>query len=90
MSVPPREPQPVASWHGWQASGGPQSIQKGVVQVASLSLPLQKLFLTGSRLKESQAVKETLEPVDAKNAHVILSDPAANVIPTRWLDVWKE
>eukprot|EP00971_Amphidinium_carterae_P174484 3458900-Amphidinium_carterae.1 len=89
-SLTQRETQPVASWHGWQAQGSTQNMQKGVVQVSSLSPPLQKLFLRGSRLKESQAVKETLEPVEASQARKILADPGANVIPTRWLDVWKE
>eukprot|EP00971_Amphidinium_carterae_P329744 6462389-Amphidinium_carterae.1 len=58
--------------------------------VAKLHPKLQDLFLNGSRLKESRAVMNTLRPIEHAEAKRILADAKANIIPFRWLDVWKE
>eukprot|EP00971_Amphidinium_carterae_P104075 2061131-Amphidinium_carterae.1 len=94
-SVPVREPRPASSWTGMTEGRADElesffQVQKGIVQVKDLDPELQELFLNGSRLKESHAVKETLTPVIGAEATKILSDPDANVILSRWLDVWKE
>eukprot|EP00971_Amphidinium_carterae_P200724 3983155-Amphidinium_carterae.1 len=62
--LPSREPRPSSSWTGFQRQEHVHTtIQKGTVQVSTLSPALQELFLKGSRLKESRAVKETLTPL---------------------------
>eukprot|EP00971_Amphidinium_carterae_P139108 2756919-Amphidinium_carterae.4 len=65
--------------------------KKGTVNVQDL--PTQKhkdLFLQGSRMKESKAIEHVLEPLTAEAADEVLRHQKHLVIPSRWLDVYKE
>eukprot|EP00971_Amphidinium_carterae_P017683 348389-Amphidinium_carterae.2 len=93
--VPTRPPRPTASWMGIQEDTDQvlttfYQAEKGIVQVNTLPVAVQELFLKGSRLKESQAVMNTLVPLSKLETERVLANPQANVIPSRWLDVWKE
>ena len=64
-------------------------IQKGIVHPEQLPEHLRDLFLKGSRLKEENAVKAALRPLKPGEAVRVEKEHPDDVLPSRWLDVWK-
>eukprot|EP00971_Amphidinium_carterae_P335285 6471060-Amphidinium_carterae.1 len=85
-----RDPTPQ---HQWLNSADIlfEEAKKGTVIVEDLPTQQHKdLFLKGSRLKESKAVEHVLDPLPAEEAETVLKYSRHLIIPSRWLDVYKE
>eukprot|EP00971_Amphidinium_carterae_P049124 967999-Amphidinium_carterae.1 len=84
-------------WSGWtevwfDGTNGEAvtlDIKKGTVLPEQLAPHLRDLFIHGSRLKEEKMVKESLRPLSEAEACKIEQETPDQILPSRWLDVWK-
>eukprot|EP00971_Amphidinium_carterae_P269899 5354348-Amphidinium_carterae.2 len=84
-------------WSGWtevwfDGTNGEAvtlDIKKGTVLPEQLAPHLRDLFTHGSRLKEEKMVMDSLRPLTEAEACKLEQESPDQILPSRWLDVWK-